>query len=186
MQPWLRSWEEPLWFQRKMVPRMSLTGFMARIVRRPCASTGFSSFLRRLSCACARHSLPAAKAPCERPLSAVHASVPPRCCVIAQPIPLSSCGYGRGCCHVPLTCVSFLRRCLFWAGPDQLPPGAPWKALWPRPVLPTRRHVCLHECGGFLRARTRRPACWVICLRACPALRVPEFLFRASLPPCSF
>src|SRR5260370_1179732 len=101
-------------------------GFSCReISRQLCASNAL--FLLPTSCACARRSLPAVKAPCEKLLSAVHASTLPRCCVNAIPIQLSSCVGGRGCCRGLRPYAFFLRRCLSSAEPDQLPPGAPWK-----------------------------------------------------------
>src|SRR6185312_4315257 len=138
----------------------------------------------RLRPARALRSLPALKALCEKLLSVARASERPRCCVSAGPRQSSFCGYGRGGCRVLPTCVFFLRRCLFSAEPDQLPRGAPWKVLWQWPAWLTLRRVYLHGRGGFPRAQTRRPVCWAICLRAYLVLRVPEFLFRASVPPC--
>jgi hypothetical protein len=157
-----------------------------KIVKRPCVSTAFCAnalFLPLISCACVRRSLPGVKALCAKLLNAVRVSMPPPCCVSAGPIRLSSCGCGLACYRALPTCAFFLRHCLFSAEPDQLPHVAPWKGLWQWLAWLTLRHVSLHERDGFPRAQTRRPACWVICLRACPAPRVAEFLFRASVPP---
>jgi hypothetical protein len=168
--------------------RFSPTIFVPRkFIRLPCVlSVSFVTVwpLLPISCACVQRSLPGAKVPCEKRLSEAHASTPSRCCVRAEPIQLSSCGCGRACCRGLPTCVFFLRRCLSSVQPDQLPTAAPWTVLWQWPAWLIWRHVCLHECGGFPRAQIHRPVCWVICLRACPVPRVPEFLSRASHPPC--
>jgi hypothetical protein len=50
-----------------------------------CGAIAFFSIalLLWISCACVLRSLPALKAPCEKPLSEAHASTPPRCCATA-------------------------------------------------------------------------------------------------------
>ncbi len=79
----------------------------------------------------------------------------------------------------------------FFGGPDQLPPVAPWKVLWQWPAWLKLRHVCLHECDEFLRVQIRRPVCWVIYLRACPALTRSRVCFSGivssllSVMPCN-
>src|ERR1051325_1312368 len=133
---------------------------------------------------CAPRSLPAVKALCVKLLSEAHASMPFRCCAIAWLTRLSSCGYGLACCHARLPFASFLRLGLSLAEPDQLLPAVPWKDLWQWPAWLKPRHAYLLGYDEFPRAQIRRPVCWVICLRACPVLRVPEFGSRASHPPC--
>src|SRR5262249_16793979 len=69
------------------------------------------------------------------------------------------------------------------AAAGRLPRGALLGDRSQSPGSSNAVRACLRECGGSLRAQTRRPALWVLSPRACPRAHVQSFLSRAWLVP---